>query len=280
MKIGKRAVLRVGLTNVHYSEYDHSHIESRTFSVQQADGSKGTWQAGGLMKSARKLQMLALETFKDAGEDIISIRANKDFNAAAIERLSKEKIEGLTAALLPAMQTVAKDMSTLAETVTRGFSPVSQRANTDIVGFLADQELRTLVRGLSTDDRRNLMAEARLGNHPEIVEAVLRANPMLSGLNAESAAGLSRAGIAASRADDVEALRQMLAVYDDVLKTTSQVGVSLSGLVANSAGYANRFEKWRSGCDGSEALREWLGKLPARPQPKADAAATEEHEAA
>ena len=280
MKIGKRSVLKVGLANVHFSEYDHSLIESRTFSVQRPDGSKGTWQAGGLMKSARKLQSLALESFKDTAEEIVSIRENKDFNASAIERLSKEKIAGLTASLLPAMQTVAKDMLTLAETVTQGFSPVTPRANTDIVGFLADQELRTLVRGLDADDRRNLMTEARQGNHPEIVEAVLRANPMLSGLSSESAATLSRAGIAASRADDLEALQQMLAVYDDVLTTTSQVGLSVSGLVANSAGYASRFEKWRSGCDGSEQLREWLSKLPSRPQPKSDATAAEESEAA
>jgi hypothetical protein len=268
MKIGKRSVLKVGLANLHYSEYEHSRIEAQTFSIQRPDGTKGTWQAGGLMKSARKLQTLALETFKDAGEDIASIRGNKDLNASAIERMSKEKIEGVTVALLPAMQAVAKDMLTLAEAVTQGFSPVAPRASTDIAGFLADQELRTLVRGLGADERRNLMTEARQGGHPEIVEAVLRANPMLSGLSSESAASLSRAGIAASRADDLEALSQMLAVYDDVLATTSQVGVSLSGMVANAAGYAGRFEKWRSGCDGSEALRAWLDKIPARGKPK------------
>lgn len=111
------------------------------------------------------------------------------------------------------------------------------------------------------------MSEARQGGHPDIVEAVLRANPMLSRLNSEAAATLSRAGIAASRADDIDALRQMLAVYDDVLATTSQVGVSLSGMIANSTGYAGRFEKWRSGCEGSEALRAWLDKIPAREKP-------------
>ncbi|WP_052026256.1 hypothetical protein [Pseudomonas sp. GM25] len=104
---------------------------------------------------------------------------------------------------------------------------------------------------------------------PDIVEAVLRANPILSGLNSEAAASLSRAGIAAPRADDIDALPQMLAVYDDALATTSQVGVALSGMVANSAGYAGQFEKWRSGCDGSEALRTWLEKIPARDRPKA-----------
>lgn len=277
MKAGKRSVLKVGLANLHYSEYEHSRIESHTFSIQRPDGTKGVWQADGLMKSARQLQTLALETFKDVGEEIISIRENKDFNSSAIERMSKEKIEGVTSALLPAMQTVAKDMLTLAETVTQGFSPVAPRASGDIVGFLADQELRSLVRGLAPEERRSLLAEARQGGHPEIVEAVLRANPMLSGLNSESASSLARAGIAASRANDLDALRQMLAVYDDVLATTSQVGVALSGMVANSAGYAGRFEKWRSGCDGSEALRAWLEKIPARGKPKA---AEEESEAA
>lgn len=118
MKIGKRSVLKVGLANLHYSEYEHSRIESHTFSIQRPDGTKGVWQAGGLMKSARQLQTLALETFKDFGEEIVSIRENKDFNSSAIERLSKEKIAGVTDTLLPAMQSVAKDMLTLAETVT------------------------------------------------------------------------------------------------------------------------------------------------------------------
>lgn len=106
MKIGKRSVIKVGLANLHYSEFEHSRIESHTFSIQRPDGSKGVWQAGGLMRSARQLQTLALETFKDFGEEIVSIRENKDFNSSAIERLSKEKIEGVTAALLPAMQSV------------------------------------------------------------------------------------------------------------------------------------------------------------------------------
>ncbi|WP_324708610.1 hypothetical protein [Pseudomonas fragi] len=56
----------------------------------------------------------------------------------------------------------------------------------------------------------------------------------------------------------------MLAIYDDVLTTTSNAGVALSGMVANSNGYTGRFEKWKSGCEGSAALRDWLTKMPSR----------------
>ncbi|AZF28165.1 hypothetical protein [Pseudomonas sp. R2-60-08W] len=92
---------------------------------------------------------------------------------------------------------------------------------------------------------------------------------MLSGLSPEAADSLSRAGIAASRAEEIEGLKQMLAIYDDVLATASNAGVALSGMVANSNGYTGRFEKWRSGCEGSEALREWLAKMPTRTSAKA-----------
>ena len=269
MKIGKRSVLKVGLANLHYSEYDHAHIESRTFGIQRPDGTKVTWQAGGLLKSVRHLQGLALETFKDIGEEILSVRNNKDLNAAAVERMSKEQIDGVVPALMPAMEKVAKDMLTLAQTVAEGFAPVTPRASTDVVGFLADQELRSIVRGLNPEERRTLITEARAGAHPDIVEAVLRANPMLSGVSPEVAESLSRAGIAASRADDIEGLKQMLAIYDDVLATTSNAGVALSGMVANSNGYTGRFERWKSGCEGSEALREWLAKMPTRTSLKA-----------
>lgn len=277
MKIGKRSVLKVGLANLHYSEYDHAHIESRTFGIQHPDGTKGTWQASGLLKSVRHLQGLALETFKDIGEEILSVRNNKDLNAAAVERMSKEQIDDIAPTLMPAMEKVAKDMLALAQTVAEGFAPVTPRASSDVVGFLAAQELRAIVRGLSPEERRTLIAEARAGSHPDIVEAVLRANPMLSGLSTEVAESLSRAGIAASRAEDIEELKQMLAVYDDVLATASNAGVALSGMVANSNGYTGRFEKWKFGCEGSIALREWLAKMPTRPATKA---APEESEAA
>ena len=269
MKIGKRSVLKVGLANLHYSEYDHAHIESRTFGIQRPDGTKVTWQAGGLLKSVRHLQGLALETFKDIGEEILSVRNNKDLNAAAVERMGKEQIDCIVPTLMPAMEKVAKDMLTLAQTVAEGFAPVTPRASTDVVGFLADQELRTIVRGLNPEERRTLITEARAGAHPDIVEAVLRANPMLSGVSPEVAESLSRAGIAASRADDIEGLKQMLAIYDDVLATTSNAGAALSGMVANSNGYTGRFEKWKSGCEGSAALREWLAKMPNRTSLKA-----------
>lgn len=270
MNIGKRSVLKVGLANLHYSEYDHARIEARTFGIQRPDGTKCTWQAGGLLKSVRHLQGLALETFKDIGEEILSVRNNKDLNASAVERLGKEQIDGIAPALMPAMEKVAKDMLALAQTVADGFAPVTPRASSDVVGFLADQELRAIVRGLSQEERRTLVTEARAGGHPDIVEAVLRANPMLSGLSPDVAESLSRAGIAASRAEDIEDLKQMLAVYDDVLATASNAGVALSGMVANSNGYTGRFEKWKSGCEGSVALREWLAKMPTRLSAKAD----------
>jgi len=269
MKIGKRSVLKVGLANLHYSEYEHSQVEARTFNIQRPDGTKGTWQAGGLLKSVRHLQGLSLEAFKDLGEEILSIRENKDLNAAAIERKGKEQIDGIIPALMPAMEKAAKDMLTLAQTVASGFAAVTPRASSDVVGFLADQELRSIVRGLKPEERQRLVAEARAGSHPDVVEAVLRANPMLSGLSPEAADSLSRAGIAASRAEDIEGLKQMLAIYDDVLATASNAGVALSGMVANSNGYTGRFEKWRSGCEGSEALREWLAKMPTRTSAKA-----------
>ena len=266
MRIGKRANLKVGPTSIHYTDYDHTAVESRSFSILNQNGNQATWQVGSLFRPLRELQTLALESFSDVGNDIIKIRENKDFNPAAIERLSKEKIDQVTEALVPAIKSVAQNMQTLIETVQRGFAPVSPRSSTDIVGFLADQEIRGLVRGMAAEDRRALVTAARQGAYPEIVEAVLRANPMLSGLNSEAAGSLERAGIAASRAEDLEALRQMLSLYDDVMGTTSQACTALCGLVDNSNGYKMRFEKWRLGCDGSELLRQWLGSLPTRSQ--------------
>lgn len=279
MSIRKRNNLKVGSASVHYTEYDHISVESRNFSILNEDGTKSPWRAGTLFRPLRELQTLALESFKDVGDDIVEIRANTDYNTSAIERLSKEKIDQVTNSLMPAIKSVTQNMLTLAETVKRGFAPVSPRNKTDVVGFLADQELRSMIRSLPAEERRSLVGAARQGAHPEIVEAILRANPMLSGLSSESAGSLERAGIAASRAEDLETLRQMLKLYDDVMTTTAQACIGLCGMVDNTNGYKLRFEKWRQGCDGSEMLRDWLAGLPSRSHnKKTDSAQSKEDE--
>lgn len=75
MKVGKRSVVKVGSSNVHYSEYDHGKVESRIFIVKNQDGGRSHWQAGKLMKKVRELQSLALESFVDIGQEVQQIRA-------------------------------------------------------------------------------------------------------------------------------------------------------------------------------------------------------------
>lgn len=263
MTAAKRAVLKVGNANLHYSEYDYSRLESRIFIVKNQDGGRSHWQAGKLMKQVRALQTQALESFKDVGEEVIGIRANSDLNDAAIERMGKESINVMTERLMPALQAAAADMLTLAKGVKTGFAPVMPRAQDDVVGFLADQELRAMLRGMKPEDRSDLINQAKRGDQPEVVSAILRANPMLSGVSSEAAASLERAGIATVYADDIEDLREMLKVFDDVVATTAQAATAVSKMVANSAGYTSRFEKWRSGCEGADIIRDFLSKMPA-----------------
>ncbi|MEQ4312198.1 hypothetical protein ABNM01_06565 [Pseudomonas syringae] len=74
MTAAKRAVLKVGNANLHYSEYDYSRLESRIFIVKNQDGGRSHWQAGKLMKQVRALQTQALESFKDVGEEVLGRR--------------------------------------------------------------------------------------------------------------------------------------------------------------------------------------------------------------
>lgn len=59
MTIGKRMNLKVGSASIHYSEYDHAAVESRNFTILQADGREVTWQAGMLIWPFRDLQMIS-----------------------------------------------------------------------------------------------------------------------------------------------------------------------------------------------------------------------------
>lgn len=258
-----RATIKVGRANLHYSEYNYSEIESRIFIVKNSEGQRSHWPAGKLMKQVRALQTEALESFQDIGEEVLGIRANADLNEAAIERMGKERITSMTDRLAKVMHAAAADMLTLASGVKAGFVPVTPRASDDVVGFLADQELRTMLRGMKPDARADLINQAKRGDQPQIVEAILRANPMLSGVSREAAAGLERAGIAALYAEDIKDLRLMLEVFDDTLATTSQAAIAVAGMVPNTNGYKSRFEKWRSGCEGADMIREFLSKMPA-----------------
>lgn len=260
-----RATIKVGRANLHYSEYDHSAIESRIFIVKNSEGQRSYWPAGKLMKQVRALQTQALESFKDIGEEVLSIRANSDLNEAAIERMGKESINVMTDKLTQTMQAAAADMLTLAKGVKAGFVPVTPRASDNVVGFLADQELRAMLRSMKVDERSELINQAKRGDQPQIVEAILRANPMISGVSREAAAGLERAGIAALYAEDIRDIRMMLDVFDDTLATTSQAAIAVAGMVPNTNGYKGRFEKWRSGCEGADIIREFLIKMPAPP---------------
>lgn len=181
MTAAKRAVLKVGNANLQYSEYDYSRLESRIFIVKNQDGGRSHWQAGKLMKQVRALQTQALESFKDVGEEVLGIRANSDLNDSAIERMGKESINVVTGRLMPALQAAAADILTLAKGVKAGFAPVTPRAQDDVVGFLADQELRSMLRGMKPEDRSDLINQAKRGDQPEVVSAILRANPSYVG---------------------------------------------------------------------------------------------------
>jgi hypothetical protein len=266
-----RATIKVGRANLHYSEHDHSAIEARVFVVKDAAGQRAHWPAGKLMKQVRALQSQALESFKDIGEEVLAIRANSDLNEAAIERMGKESINVMTDRLMVTMQAAAADMLILAKGVKAGFVSVTPRAADDVVGFLADQELRTMLRGMKPEERSELVNQAKRGDQPQIVDAILRANPLLSGVSREAAAGLERAGVAALYSQDLQDLRLMLDIFDDALATTSQAAIAVAGMVPNTTGYKGRFENWRSGCEGADLLRDFLSKMPAPPRSNAPA---------
>lgn len=71
------------------------------------------------------------------------------------------------------------------ENEARFYAPPALEPN-DAVGFLRDQEMRTWIRGLSGDDKYNVMKAMQDGKHSEIVLAILRA-PTPGGVEEESA---------------------------------------------------------------------------------------------
>lgn len=258
----KRFVLTAGGANVRYAEFNNTAIESRSFTVLRK-GVELSWQAGHLMRPARSLQENILEGFTDTASDLLKLKEHRDYNDHAKERLGVEALGKFIESALPGIKQLANNMESLYQMAADGFSPVGPRCETDVVGFLQDQELRGLIRGLERDQKLDLMAAVRAGAHPEMANAILRAAPLLSGITDESYRNLSRYRLARDRADDLRSLKEMLSLYDSVMETASSAGVALCKMVRNSGGIQNRIEGWRGGCAGSESLREWLASFPA-----------------
>ncbi|WP_148863274.1 hypothetical protein [Marinobacter fonticola] len=250
----ERSAIRLsGLEHrLNYTEYDWPSITGAQLETPQ-----GIWRAGGNLNAARRLQEAALLAFNNSGEAIGNVKSDSDLTPEAKSRRVLASAEQYFNSVAPVVSELSNGMASLAEAAPRMLSAVKPLKETDVVGELRDQELRSFLRTLGPGERQKLVLAMGKGEHSELTAAVLRGPSIVSGLTDDTVKSLNRAGIATSYRDSVTALHTLLMVRDDVIRTAI-AGADLLGQIHNSAkSTAVRAKAWKAD-EGADTLREWL----------------------
>lgn len=240
---------------VHYTDHDWDKIISTKL---EASGSQ--WPVGQLMKHARDLQATALYDFNQAGEKILKMMGNKDLTHEAKQRYAKEAMDHFAENVDKHHAELAKAMESMAAAAQTHFQPVRPLEKGDAVGVAMDAELRAVVRSMDAKERMALLNEAKLGNHPELTAALLRAPALASGITQATFEGLRNAGIVAAYGSDIGVLRELMLVHDDVVRTASNASQQLQTTSGVNHSFFSRLSR-----DTASDVRGWISSLPSLP---------------
>ncbi|WP_046080102.1 hypothetical protein [Halomonas sp. HG01] len=237
---------------LHYSDHDWSSITGT-----RVDTPTGQWPAGGNLRAAREAQDAALAAFDEAGRAIIKAKSDGDLNDAAKHRRAQDAADAYFTRVNSAIEKMGQGMATMANAAAETLTSVRQLDAGDTVGELRDQEARAYVRSLEPSERQRLVVAMTKGEHPEVTASVLRGPGLVSGLGADTLASLNRAGVMASYRESIHALRDLLMVRDDVVRTAIAGADALAQVEPTVRPVATRANAWRSD-EGADALREWI----------------------
>lgn len=101
----------------------------------------------------------------------------------------------------------------------------------DVVGFLADQEIRAFVRSMSKEERAELMGQIRTGGHQQIYNAVMRAIPALSGITEQQAEKIRLTGIVRENTYELDLLRHFVEAIQKDTRAASKAHDELHRLM-------------------------------------------------
>jgi hypothetical protein len=130
--------------------------------------------------------------------------------------------ESLNKEILDESRKLARSCTEVLKVFSETFIAARPLEKNDIAGFLADQEIRAFVRSMPQEEKSVLMGQLRTGEHIDIYNAVMRANPFLSGITEQQADTMKMAGVIRTNQYEVDLLRHFITAIGEDMKAVSK----------------------------------------------------------
>lgn len=218
----KTSVRKAGTATV--TDIDFSRFSN---SVDQFPILNG-WASHGAVRDVASAYSWAVEELPKVEKIVETINQDKDLTTEAKARRIDTEVGAMMTGLenrVKAVNAAATGAMTAAGNVLTPAKPIPKG---DAVQAVLDVELRTFLRQQSEKDRQEIMGRLLQGEHPDLAQAVLRANPLLCGVKPSTAQALWGAGVVAAHRDEVIALGMFAKALRDVKQSMSSVAASLA----------------------------------------------------
>jgi hypothetical protein len=110
---------------------------------------------------------------------------------------------------------------------------VKPLAGDDLMGFMRDSELRQVLREMESKEKTALIIDLHHMKQPELCNAILRANPLCSGLTTDQYDRLAFSRTAAEATDIIASVSSMLSAIKSDMRNIAYVNRTYSNLIYN-----------------------------------------------
>ncbi|MCU6369356.1 hypothetical protein [Enterobacter quasiroggenkampii] len=171
---------------------------------------------------------------EDEADKIEAIHYDPDMRDEAKIR---RKLEAANPERLKAFSTGAANISKRCEIILdylqKELQPVKPLAEDDLMGFMRDNELRQVIRGMGGKEKTALVISLHKQKMPEVCDAILRANPLCSGLTTDQYERLAFTRTAAEATDVISSVADMISAVRVDMRKIVDVSCWYSNLIYN-----------------------------------------------
>lgn len=229
-------------------------------------GEVASWPVGKLLRPAQDAQLFAIDLFRQEAPGLIAITRNPDLVARAKDRQARERLDLALDNFQTRLNEITEKLTEIATNARAWMVAVTPLSGGDVVGEMRDAEIRRWLQAHNAKDRFDIMSDMIKGEHPALVNAVLRGpDPIISGLKPEQVKRLDAAGIAANHADDIRALAVMVDAMEDARITMSRSARALAvagNLAVKHSDLGQRINTMFMPAPVVGEFRAWLSSIP------------------